>query len=286
MIHPLLKTIDSLDFRNATLTEEFGNLYINSANLLGWGIGTPIAPALRSEMVRIGRKWLEGVKANSAKYTPAEQLQLHNAGDMIYRIAWSAAPDPSVALGVVNKALDARIHGDKEVDIYRLYRLISNGLVCQRKLYVGKPLEWSSIMLDSWYEEFKTGSYRNPKSMMTGRCAAPKITDSDILNRVEILLRADLWAFDSDQKSFKQRLFANHRHYIDDLLSGNAAYDIDTLIALGSFINAAWPKYITTEEQNTYRAATLSAIAAKTASPYQKASIEAMQEADKQLADL
>lgn len=285
MIHPLLTNIDSLDFRNSAIVKDFGSLFINSANLLGWGIGTPIPPSVRSEMLRIGKKWLLGVKINGANYSPAEHLRLHNTCDMIYRIVWKAAPDSSVALRVINEALDAHIHGDRENDIYILYRLISNGLEFQPKVYAGKPLDWKSIMLESWYEELKTGSYRNPKSIMKSCNGSSRISDCDIINRVSILMDTDLRVFTSDQGSFKKRLFDNHKFYIDDLLSGNADYEICTLTALGHFIKAAWPKFITQKEHYSYRMATLSAFAAKTTSPYLKASIEVMQKADKQPAE-
>lgn len=278
MIHPLLKEIDTLDFRNAELTGDFGNLFIICANQLGWGIKAEIAAPVRSEMLKIGKKWLIGVKINQRHYSPAEGLTILSVQDLIYRIVWNAVPDPKDAFVVVNKALEAYIHGDMNVDIYLLYQLIENGLYCDRNRYIGKPLEWLSIMLERWHKEFCTGRYFDPKSLKIYDSKSKEKADSDILNRVAILLDSNLSAYVQDQMSFKKHLFDNHRHYVDDLINGGANNDKPTLTALCNFIRSSYSVCITLEERDAYLDAVYSALSEVTDSPYMKAAIELLSE--------
>lgn len=281
MIHPLLKNVDTLDFSNSQQVCEFGNLLINSANLLGWFIGTAIDSAVRSEMLKICKTFVKGVDAAFKTISATDALTVYTMYDWNYRIAFNNSPSPDFTFGIVSGALDAHIHGDKDVDIYELYRLINLGMMFHAELYKGKPLKWISVMLDSWHKDFRTGKYINHKSQSTRIVRPSEISDIDILNRVAILLKADLFAFENNTKAYKKRLFDNHRHYIDDLLNSEVSYDVPTLMALGNFINASWNPFITQDEHDTYCEAVLSEMSAKTDSPYLKASIEIRLKADK-----
>lgn len=206
MTDPRLSNIDTLDFRDAAQSRTFGEHYITTANDLGWATGGAISAPLRSEMLRIGKRWLKGVKGSLAAYTPADALLLISRYGLIHRIVYDAVPDPRFVCEVVCRALDARMHGDKSVDIYELYRQIDNGMLTHPELYSGKPLTWMTEKLQSWYEEFRTGRHVD-RSLLRSWSGKPEpVTDRDILNRVDILLRANLWAFTPDPQTLKQRL--------------------------------------------------------------------------------
>lgn len=278
MIHPLLKNIDKLDFSNPQQVREFGSLYLNYANLLGWGIGENIPAADRSAMVSIGKKLVKNLDAAFKESSPAYCLSAYDTYDWAYRISYDTPPFADFTSGIVSRALDACILGDKEIDIYELYRLIDLGLMFNPELYKGKPLRWKTLMLSSWYDEFQTGKCSDSREYKD-------LSDKDLLNRVSILLNADLCAVQPDSKTFKASLFNSNIHYVDNLMTGVNNYDVDTLMALYNFVNASWPAYITEEEKDAYSDAVWSAVYSKTDSPYLQASIATMKQAEKRAAE-
>ena len=48
---------------------------------------------------------------------------------------------------------EARIRGDKSIDPYLLYRGINAGIAKRDPRYLGRPLQWSTAMLDRWYKD-------------------------------------------------------------------------------------------------------------------------------------
>ncbi|MBD5264180.1 MAG: hypothetical protein HDS48_01440, partial [Bacteroides sp.] len=93
---------------------------------------------------------------------------------------------------------EARIRGDKSIDPYLLYRGINAGIAKRDLRYLGRPLQWSTAMLDRWYKD------------ITG--ATPGNSLYDLLQKAAILMETDLWFYEgADQKAFKQRLFTSLR---------------------------------------------------------------------------
>ena len=125
-------------------------------------------------------------------------------------------------------AFESRIRGDRSVDPYLLYRGINAGVARRDPRYLGRPLQWSTSMLDRWYREI-TGS---------SSYGAEGATIYDLLQKAAILMEIDLWFYEgANQKSFKQRLFNSLRplFYKADTL------DPCTLSALTTFLHTSRP---------------------------------------------
>ena len=139
---------------------------------------------------------------------------------------------------------EARIRGDKSIDPYLLYRGINAGIAKCDPCYLGRPLQWSTAMLDRWYKDItgaNTGTYSRDAS-------TEGTTLYDLLQKAAILMETDLWFYEgANQKAFKQRLFTSLRplFYKADQL------DDRTLGALNAFLHSSCP-YIGQGMYNDY----------------------------------
>ena len=102
---------------------------------------------------------------------------------------------------------NARISGDTTVDVYSLFRDISSAINRPGgRALLGKPLQWSAVMLDRWHKEFRKGVSDSATTLY------------DTLQRVSILMESDLWAFETrNEATFKETLFLNHRKSLDSI---------------------------------------------------------------------
>ncbi len=211
---------------------------ISAAN--GCGLFLSVAPLQSREAIQLSgwaKRWVNMVKARLSSYTPGEALMLADAYDIVHRIAFRQPADRTLLNGVVLRAFDAMIHGDKGVDEYAMFHAIRSGVSRRDKAFFDKPLTWSCISEERWYEEASRGYDRR------------RLSDYDILSRVTILLTTDLFVFEGrNQQSFKKRLFERHRHYLDS----HDTTDPRILSAVTSFLYAS-TQFLTPEEFETYR---------------------------------
>ena len=129
---------------------------------------------------------------------------------------------------------EARIRGDKSIDPYLLYRGINAGIAKRDPRYLGRPLQWSTSMLDRWYKDI-TGT--NAGSFSRG-AATEGTTLYDLLQKVAILMETDLWFYEgANQKAFKQRLFAS----LHPLFYRTDQLDSRTRSALTTFLSSSRP---------------------------------------------
>ena len=129
---------------------------------------------------------------------------------------------------------EARIRGDKSIDPYLLYRGINAGIAKRDPRYLGRPLPWSTAMLDRWYKDI-TGT--NAGSFSRG-AATEGTTLYDLLQKVAILMETDLWFYEgAGQKAFKRRLFTSLR----PLFYRAEQFDSRTLAALTTFLSSSRP---------------------------------------------
>lgn len=148
--------------------------------------------------------WINTVRKRLDSYSAGEALKLTEAYDLMQRIAFKQPADKNFINKIILHAFEAMIHGDKDVDEYMMYKAISRAVSQREKDFFDKPLTWICLCLDIWYKQAIDGFDRT------------KLTDYDILSRVNILLEADLTAYEGrHQQQFKQHLFARHRHYLD-----------------------------------------------------------------------
>ena len=129
---------------------------------------------------------------------------------------------------------EARIRGDKSIDPYLLYRGINAGIAKRDPRYLGRPLQWSTSMLDRWYKDI-TGA--NTGSSSRG-AATEGTTLYDLLQKAAILMETDLWFYEgAGQKAFKQRLFTSLR----PLFYKADQFDSRTRSALTTFLSSSRP---------------------------------------------
>ena len=119
---------------------------------------------------------------------------------------------------------EARIRGDKSIDPYLLYRGINAGIAKRDPRYLGRPLQWSTSMLDRWYKD------------ITGANTGSSLYD--LLQKAAILMETDLWFYEgADQKAFKQRLFTSLR----PLFYKADQFDSRTRSAITIFLGSSRP---------------------------------------------
>ena len=134
---------------------------------------------------------------------------------------------------------EARIRGDKSIDPYLLYRGINAGIAKRDPRYLGRPLQWSTSMLDRWYKDI-TGA--NTGSSSHGASTASREVEGatlyDLLQKAAILMETDLWFYEgANQKAFKQHLFTSLR----PLFYKTDQFDSRTREALTTFLSSSRP---------------------------------------------
>lgn len=176
------------------------------------------------QLIREATMWVNNVKSLIESSSTDEALSLIDVFDLIHRIAFQQPADRTFVNAIILKAFEARIHGDKTVDEYILYRVIYSRIIYKDKAYFGRPLTWLSLTLDRWHKE-AVGGY--DKTVLS---------TYDIINRASILLEANLFAYEGrTQKAFKQHLAATTRHYLDNY----DATDLKARYAVEMFRNAS-----------------------------------------------
>ena len=148
---------------------------------------------------RESKDWLKSVRKHIDTLSVADALKLLGTYDSVHLVAYGTPADPAFLNKYTMAAFESRIRGNKEVDPYILYRQINAGIARRDPLYLGRPLQWSTTMLDRWYKEL-SGSYTDQ-----GRGASKTLYD--IFQKTLILMETDLWAYEgANHKAFKQQL--------------------------------------------------------------------------------
>lgn len=162
------------------------------------------------EVVRWASEWVRTVEDRFNTLVPGEALLLADHYDLMHRVAFRVPADKKVLDRIILRALDARIHGDKSVDEYILYKAIERRVRQREQAFLDKPLTWLGLCISDWHKQALKGFDHTD------------LSDYDILSRVNILLSTDLTAFEGrNQQSFKQRLFNQHRNFLDQDASAN-----------------------------------------------------------------
>lgn len=162
------------------------------------------------EIVRLASEWVKTIESRFNSYTPGEALLLADHYDLMHRVAFRLPADKGVLDRIILRAFDARIHGDKSVDEYILYKAVERRIWQREKSFLDKPLTWLGLCINEWHKQALKGFDHT------------ELSDYDIISRVNILLNTDLTAFEgSNQQTFKQRLFNRYRRFLDHDASAN-----------------------------------------------------------------
>lgn len=172
------------------------------------------------EVVRWASEWVRTVEGRFNTLVPGEALLLADHYDLIHRVAFRLPADKGVLDRIILRAFDARIHGDKSVDEYILYKAVERRVRQREKAFLNRPLTWLGLCISEWHKQALKGFDHT------------ELSDYDILSRVNILLNTDLTAFEGhNQQSFKQQLFNRYRNFLDY----NAPADLLMTTALNDF---------------------------------------------------
>ena len=127
--------------------------------------------------------------------SPGEALHHLLETDLLHQNRYGTHADRSHLDWIILDAFEAYIRGDKTVDVYELQAAIAQQLRRRNKVFLGRPLQWNSLILSRWHRQFRNG-----------RPIVP-MTEEDRRARVTALLAADLWPFETRNTSvYKQQL--------------------------------------------------------------------------------
>lgn len=225
-MHSQIRTsfdLSSVDFDNVDVVTESASQMLSSANELGLFMTQTSRQSVNARrFVEDATVWISNVRKQIDSYPVGKALALIDVYDLLHRVTYQRPADRGFANGIILKALEARIHGDKSVDEYELYRAIRSGIGRKDKAFFGRPLQWLCLTEESWYNEATKGYDRS------------RLSDYDILNRAAILLETDLFAFEgSNQTDFKRRLLNSTHHYLNNY----TAPDPKTHLALNRYLS-------------------------------------------------
>ncbi len=230
--------VDTVDFNDPMDVESYVGLMIQAGNELG-AFMPDFRPTAEWIRVRKAAKEMTGrLEALFLSMSSAQKMMCETAYDLAHRLAYYSPADQSILNRHLLEAFDARIHGDKTVDEYVLYRSIDRRLFQRDKAFFDKPLVWTSYCLSDW---FKSQDKRK--------------SDYDRISQTTILLDSRLDAFVSgNTEQYKKGLFNRNRRYLDLTYS-----DVRDLMALDKFLVSSL-RYLSGEEADSYRSAIADAL--------------------------
>lgn len=156
------------------------------------------------EVVRLASEWVRMVEGRFNSLTPGDALLLADHYDLMHMVAFRLPADKGILDRIIQSAFNARIHGDKSVNEYILYKAVERRILQREQAFLDKPLTWLVQCISEWHEQALEGFDHT------------ELSDYDIISRVNILLDSDLTAFEgSNQQAFKQRLFNHYRIFLD-----------------------------------------------------------------------
>ena len=196
--------IESVDFTDPVEIRGFVSHLCHLADDAGVSAPDFIPTRESSEIRSLAGKVVKKLDNQLPQMTAAEAFSTLSAYDFAHRLAYRTPADRKFINKIALRAFDAMIHGDKTVDEYEMYRHIRRCVAQHDKDYFDKPLKWTCISLEYWYKE-ASRAYEHSA-----------LTDYDIINRVNILLESDLYAYEGhNQHQFKHHLCEQHRSYLD-----------------------------------------------------------------------
>ncbi|MDE5918057.1 MAG: hypothetical protein K2L91_06105 [Duncaniella sp.] len=195
-----------VDFSDAEEVKNFAILLFSAANEKGVFLALKQYDKAREGIKQLARDWVCRVEKCIDSMSVGDALTVIASYDIVHRIAFGIPARVDYLDKYRLKAFEAYVHGDRSVDQYILFQIVSHEIRMGNKTYFGRPLEWESLCIDRWYNNFRTG------------LSASSQSNYDTLHQVKALLMTDLYAFTPHQEDFKRKLIANYGHL--DALAG------------------------------------------------------------------
>ncbi len=217
---PPLPDITQVNFGNPEATEGFAALIFATYNT------GALTAAQTSALRKTAKTWLTETTVALPTYTPGSALTITNCYDLIHRIAYRTPANQAILNRYILRALEASLHKDPSVDLYQLHRTVTDQITNHNPTFLAaRPLQWQCQYLDHWHKQFRYGRSLTP------------LSPYDTIQRVSILLTANLWPYETaNEPRFKQKLFDNHRHYIN---TPSSPSPLSLLSALSQLLTAS-----------------------------------------------
>lgn len=229
----MLEASSKVAFDNKHEASGYATLILSVANELG--IISSTARMQSREVIKTiqcAKEWICSVKTWLDSISIGDAMDMLEPYDIMHRLAFQTPTPKEFEDKYMMKAFEARIHGDHTVNEYHLFRKIRKELKNKNKAYLDRPLQWYMISLDRWYKNFKYGS------------SLTELPDYDTLQIISILMSEEIFEYaDGDQTHFKQQLYTNHLHLLDN----KANYSYEELRALSLFLKQS-AKHMTAED--------------------------------------
>ena len=227
-----LPSIEIVDFADPVEVDAYAGLMAQMADDLG-AFKSTFVPTAEWNCLRVtAKEFVKRLEAQFAVMSPAQKILCDSAYNLAYRMAYAKTTAPRIVNDNLLEAFDAKIHGDRAVDEYALFRSIEHRIKQRDPHFFDKPLAWNSICVDRWLKH-----------------QYDRKSDYDRLNQVAILLNSRLGAFlGSEQDAFKERLFDSTRHYFEKPLTA-----VRDLMALDRLLQSG-QRYLTPDESARHRA--------------------------------
>lgn len=253
-----LPDISQVDFTCAADIEGSASLIFTLANRLQIFLPAASRAGEKAELRRQAKTWVNNVERHLGSLTMGDSLTALDYYDLIHRIAFNAPADSGYLNRHKLNAFDSYMRGDTTVNAYTLQHTVAQEIRRRNRAFFGQPLRWESVCLDRWHKQFPCG------------CSLTPLGDYDTLQRVTLLLSADLWAFETrNEAAYKRRLFDSHDRYLDH----TNTMDTPTLSALNRFLSAGAP-YLTSSDFLTREAAITRALLTRPdLNPYTRAAL-------------
>ncbi len=221
-LQTLLSLCAGADFENPDSVKATGHLLVSLLQINGgFSCQTDKAAGMR-KIIIVCKDWIYSVEQNISVMPAHGLIGVAGFYDLVHRAVYHR-PATDFVNSQFQRVFDARIHGDRLVDETELMMMIHQGLVRRDRLYLDKPLYWSSATLSEWYRECET------------TCSFRDTPLSEALKRVAVILNKDLSAYNPSPRLFKERLAGKYLPCIE-----NAGIDCDaeSLSAMLLFIRA------------------------------------------------
>jgi len=235
-----LPDVDIVDFSDPIDVESYVGLMIQAGNELD-AFMPDFRPIVEWKQVRKTAREVTGrLEALFPSMPPAQKMMSETAYDLAHRLAYYSPADRSILNRHLLEAFDARIHGDKTVDEYVLYRCIDRRLFQRDTVFLDKPLAWTSHCLSDWFAN------QNKRK-----------SDYDQISQTTILLDSHLSVYVSgNQEQYKKNLFNHNRRFF-----GRTYSDVRDLMALDKLFVSSL-RYLSNEESDRYRSSITDALIA------------------------
>lgn len=202
MTLPLLD-ISLIDFTNPQEVCDFVKLLCRVAGNLGMAAADFKPSKETNEVKQIAVKVVRKLDETMPRMTIGDAFCVVPAYDLAFRFGYLTQPNYKALDKYTLAAFDAMLHGDKSIDQYAMYRAVADGMRRRNPAFFDRPLTWLTTIEGQWYNESKRGF--DPRVLH----------DYDIHNRVDILLSADLMAYEGrNQSTYKKSLLTRYRAYL------------------------------------------------------------------------